>query len=41
MKMKRLKSYMRSFMKKPLSNLAEEMLHTTYFDRSKDLGGEK
>lgn len=36
-----IKKLYEEFYEKPLSNLAEEMLHTTYFDRSKDLGGEK
>lgn len=31
----------REFYKKPLSELAEKMLHTYYIDRSRDLGGKK
>lgn len=31
----------KEFYKKPLSDLAEKMLHTFYTDRSEDLGGEK
>ncbi|SHE65485.1 rubrerythrin [Clostridium fallax] len=36
-----IKKLYEDFYGKPLSNLAEEMLHTIYLDRSKDLGGEE
>ncbi|MDO5040401.1 rubrerythrin [Clostridium sp.] len=36
-----IKALYKEFYGKPLSKLAEKMLHTIYFDRSKDLGGKK
>lgn len=36
-----IKKLYSEFYIKPLSELAEKMLHTTYIDRSEDLGGEK
>ncbi|MCX0394950.1 iron hydrogenase small subunit, partial [Clostridium perfringens] len=33
-----IKKLYEKFYEKPLSDLAEEMLHTIYLDRSKDLG---
>ena len=36
-----IKALYKEFYGKPLSDLAQKMLHTTYFDRSKDLGGSK
>lgn len=36
-----IKKLYEDFYEKPLSEIAEKMLHTIYFDRSKDLGGEK
>ncbi len=36
-----IKALYKEFYGKPLSKLAEEMLHTIYFDRSKDLGGKE
>lgn len=36
-----IKKLYEEFYKKPLSDLAEKMLHTNYIDRSKDLGGMK
>ncbi|GAA0864006.1 hypothetical protein GCM10008917_15780 [Paraclostridium tenue] len=38
---KEIKTLYKEFYGKPLSNLAQKMLHTTYFDKSKDLGGSK
>ncbi|MPQ44899.1 rubrerythrin [Clostridium tarantellae] len=37
----KIKLLYKNFYGKPLSKLAEEMLHTIYFDRSEDLGGRK
>lgn len=36
-----IKALYKEFYGKPLSKLAEEMLHTIYFDRSEDLGGKE
>ena len=36
-----IKTLYKEFYGKPLSDLAQKMLHTIYFDRSKDLGGSK
>lgn len=36
-----IKQLYKEFYKKPLSDLAEKMLHTFYIDRSDDLGGKK
>ncbi|MEG2789805.1 MAG: [Fe-Fe] hydrogenase large subunit C-terminal domain-containing protein, partial [Romboutsia sp.] len=36
-----IKELYKEFYGKPLSELAEKILHTTYFDKSKDLGGNK
>lgn len=36
-----IKTLYEEFYYKPLSKLAKQMLHTTYYDRSEDLGGKK